>query len=195
VLFGERNYYSTEEFRATAALHWQAGADGQYIWNQHFLRFDKDAKFDAQSWKEIGDPLVLARKDKHYLVGPQKHGGPLPLNLAKAGDAQEINVEIADDLVAAQHDGALRGATLRLLIEQLTNLDQLDLRLNGAPLDVASATKRLNYNDCWLDFDVSKIMRQGNNALTLKVSARNPHVLSPLTIRHVEALVEYRPGN
>ena len=112
-----------------------------------------------------------------------------------AGDSGKINVEIADDLVAAQHDGALRGATLRLLIEQLTTLDQLDLRLNGTPLDVASATKRLNYNDCWLDFDVSKIMRQGNNALTLKVSSRNPHVLAPLTIRHVEALVEYRPGN
>jgi hypothetical protein len=117
------------------------------------------------------------------------------LNLAKAGDAQEINVEIADDLVAAQHDGVLRGATLRLLIEQLTTLDQLDLRLNGIPLDMASATKRLNYNDCWLDFDVSKIMRRGNNALTLKVNTRNPHVLAPLTIRHVEALVEYRSGN
>jgi hypothetical protein len=39
VLFGERSYYSTEQFRATAALHWMAGADGQFIWNQHFLKF------------------------------------------------------------------------------------------------------------------------------------------------------------
>jgi hypothetical protein len=191
VLFGERDYYSTEQFRAVAAQHWQAGADGQYIWNQHWLKYYRDDKFDRQSWKEIGDPQVLAHKDKYYIVGPQKHGGPLPLNLAKAGDAQEINVEIADDLEGARHDGILRAATLRIMIEQLTSLDQLDVQFNGTPLDLASAKKRLNYNDCWLDFDVAKIMKKGNNALTLKVTARNPHVLAPLTIRHLDALVSY----
>ena len=71
VLFGERNYYSTEQFRAVAARHWQAGANGIFIWNQHFLKFDRDDRFDRQSWKEIGDPQALARKDKHYLVGPK----------------------------------------------------------------------------------------------------------------------------
>jgi len=77
------------------------------------------------------------------------------------------------------------------MIEQLTSLDQLDLQLNGAALDIASATKRLNYNDCWLDFDVSDSMQQGNNALTLEVKARNPHVAAPLVVRSVEALVRY----
>ncbi|HSI13327.1 MAG TPA: family 10 glycosylhydrolase [Chthoniobacter sp.] len=191
VLFGERNYYSTEQFRAVAARHWQAGADGLFIWNQHFLKFDRDDKFDRQSWKEIGDPQVLSRKDKHYLVGPQKHGGVLPLPLAKAGDAQEINVEIADDLDAARKDGVLRTVTLRMMVEQLTTLDQLQLTLNGQPLDLASATKRLNYNDCWLDFEVSKVMRRGNNALSLKLVERNSHVAAPLSIRQVEALVRY----
>jgi len=191
VLFGERNYYSTEEFRAVAARHWQAGADGMYIWNQHWLKFYRDDKFDRQSWKEIGDPLVLARKDKHYIVGPEGRGGTLPLKLDRAGDAVKINVEIADDLAAAQHDGALREVTLRLMIEQLTALDQLDLQLNGVPLDIASAKQRLNYNDCWLDFDVSKSMQKGNNVLAIKATARNSHVLAPLTVRHVDALVSY----
>ena len=89
VLFGERDYYSTEQFRAVAAQHWQAGADGMYIWNQHWLKYYRDDKFDRQSWKEIGDPQVLAHKDKYYIVGPEKRGGPLPLNLAHAGDAHE----------------------------------------------------------------------------------------------------------
>jgi len=186
VLFGERDYYSTEQYRAVAARHWQAGADGMYIWNQHWLKFYRDDKFDRQSWKEIGDPQVLARKDKHYIVGPQKHGGPLPLNLAYAGNAVEINVEFADDLATAQPE-----VTLRLMIEQLTALDQLDLQLNGTVLDIAAAKKRLNYNDCWLDFDVSKTMRKGNNVLAIKVTDRNPHVLAPLTVRHVDALVRY----
>ena len=191
VLFGERDYYSTEQFRAVAARHWQAGADGMFIWNQHWLKFYRDDKFDRQSWKEIGDPLVLARKDKHYIVGPEGRGGTLPLKLAQAGDSVTINVEIADDLAAARHDSALRETTLRLMIEQLTSLDQLDIQLNGATLDLASAKKRLNYNDCWLDFDVSESMRKGNNALAIKATARNPHVLAPLTIRHVDALVRY----
>ena len=135
---------------------------------------------------------MLAHKDKYYIVGPERRGGPLPLNLARAGDAQEINVEIADDLDAARHDGILREATLRVMIEQLTSLDQLDVQFNGTPLNVASAKKRLNYNDCWVDFDVANIIRKGNNALTLKVAGRNPHVLAPLTIRHVDTLISYR---
>ena len=191
VLFGERNYYSTEQFRAVAARHWLAGADGQFIWNQHFLKFAFDDRVDHQAWKEIGDPQVLARKDKHYLVGPRDRGGVLPIILANTGDTAEINVEIADDLAAAQRDGALREATLRLLVEQLTALDQVELQLNGCSLDVAAAKKRLNYNDCWLDFDVSGMLRRGDNALALKVKSRNAHVLAPLAVRSVEALVRY----
>jgi hypothetical protein len=191
VLFGERNYYSTEQFRAVAARHWRAGADGIYIWNQHFLKFDRDDRFDRQSWKEIGDPRVLAHRDKHYLVGPKGRGGSLPKELAKAGDGADVNVEIADDLAGANRDGLLASVTLRILIEQLTSLDQLEISLNGAPLDPATACRRLNYNDCWLDFDVAPSMHQGDNLLQLKVKGRNPHVLAPLTIRSVEALVTY----
>lgn len=194
VLFGERDYYSTEQYRATAAKHWQAGADGMFIWNQHFLKFFRDDKFDRQSWKEIGDPQVLAQKDKHYLVGPQKHGGPLPIHLPHATNHAEINVEIADDLEAAKKDGRLKSATLRLMIVQLTALDELDLRINGRPLDLATAKKRLNYNDCWLDFDVAGLMKKGGNELTLLVKARNPHVQAPLTVRQVDVLVKYEGG-
>ena len=191
VLFGERNYYSTEQFRAVAARHWQAGADGIYIWNQHFLKFDRDDRFDRQSWKEIGDPRVLARKDKHYLVGPTGRGGSLPVVLAKAGDRAEVNVEIADDPAAAQREAVPCAVTLRLLVEQLTALDELDLRLGDQRLDVKTARQRLNYNDCWLDFDVSRYMQKGNNRLLVQVMARNPHVAAPLTLRSVEALVHY----
>ncbi|WP_395744679.1 family 10 glycosylhydrolase [Prosthecobacter sp.] len=184
VLFGERDYYSTAQFRATAALHWQAGADGMYLWNQHWIKHYRDAAFDRQSWKEIGDPAVLAHKDKHYIVGPQGRGGPLPLALAQAGDKAEINVEIADDPAASSAQ-----VTLRLMIEQLTMLDKIDIRLNGAALDVSAAKKRLNYNDCWLDFEVSKLMRKGGNALTIQCATRNPHVLASLSLRRVDVLV------
>lgn len=193
VLFGERDYYSTEQFRAVAARHWQAGADGIYIWNQHWIKFYRDDRFDRQSWKEIGDPGVLARKDKHYLVGPKWRGGSLPIELAKADKTAEIDVEIADDLAAARRDGVLQTATLRLLVEQLTPLDQLGLELNGRQLDLATARKRLNYNDCWLDLDVASTMTKGGNTLRVTVDGRNPHVLAPLVVRSVEALIVYKP--
>ena len=156
-----------------------------YLWNQHWIKHYRDDTFDRQSWKEIGDPAVLAHKDKHYIVGPEERGGSLPLNLAQAGDTVELNVEIADDLAT----NTQAHTTLRLMIEQLTTLDPLELRLNGTALDLASATKRLNYNDCWLDLDVSKLIRQGSNALTIQCIGRNPHVLAPLTLRRVEVLV------
>lgn len=195
VLFGEGNYYSPEQFRAVAARHWMAGADGQFIWNQHFLKFFRDDQFSRQSWKEIGDPQVLARLDKHYLVGPQKHGGCLPLTLAPEAPAQEINVEIADDIAAAKRDGLLKEVTLRVLVEQLTSLDKLEVRFNGHPLDLAKATKHLNYNDCWVDFDVADTVQRGNNALSIQVQERNPHVQAKLTLRHVDTFVRYtRPS-
>jgi len=77
------------------------------------------------------------------------------------------------------------------MIEQATALDRFAIQLNGTTLDIASAKERLNYNDCWLDFEVSKTMRKGSNTLTLKLLARNPHVLAPLTVRHVDTLVHY----
>jgi len=187
VLFNDPLYYTTEQFRAVAARHWRAGADGLSIWNQHFLRFSRDENFDRQAWREIGDPQVIARKNKHYIVGPVGRGGSLPLELADAGAAATINVEIADDFSGKYPPKTV----LRIQVEQLTDLDRVDFQLNGSALDRKSAIQRLNYNDCWLDFDVSGLVRQGDNALSLKTIARNPHVIAPLTIRSVEALVTY----
>lgn len=164
-------------YRAIAAKHWQAGADGMYIWNQHFLKFSQDDHFDRQSWKEIGSPEVLARKDKHYLVGPVGHGGCLPIHLSNPGYQAKIDVEIADNIQGAHRDGSLGGATLRLMIEQLTSLDRIEFQIDGIPLDLNAATKRYNYNESWVDFDVAKTLKKGHNRLTLRVASRNPQVV------------------
>ena len=64
-----------------------------------------------------------------------------------------------------------------MLIEQLTSLDQLDITLNGAQLELAKARQRLNYNDCWLDFEVPANLKQGNNSLRVTLKERNEHIL------------------
>ncbi|MBI1369623.1 MAG: family 10 glycosylhydrolase [Planctomycetes bacterium] len=191
VLFGEKNYNSTEKFRAAAAVNWARGAEGILIWNQHFIPFLNDAGFDRQNWKEIGDPATLARLDKHYTVCLADHGGSMPLKL-EVGEPAKVNIEIADDLPAARRDKALASATLRLLIEQLTGPDDVTYQLNGQPLDPAQAVRRINYNDTWLDFDVANVLRNGDNELVVTVRGRNASVAAPLSLRSVETLVKYR---
>lgn len=187
VLFGEGTRYSTEQYRAVAALHWQAGAQGQFIWNQHLLPYIDDTAFVGQAWREIGSAEALARLDKHYLVGPLGRGGPLPLALAAAGDAVGLEVELADEFP----DAGGPDVVLRILLEQLTHADVIDLSCNGISLDRHSAIERVNYNDCWLDFDLRGIAQQGRNRLAIELTRRNAHVQAPLILHRVEVLVSY----
>lgn len=200
VLWNERDFYSPEMCRATAASHWRAGVDGIYLFNNHIIEFDRDARYDRGPWKEIADPDLIARRDKHYLVDRQESPfgplfGPLPIPLLKPGDRGQVLVDIADDLDGAAQDGVLKEVTLRLLIEQLTDRDTLEFELNGKLLNAESARKRLLYNDCWLDFNVlPPLLKQGWNELNVKVKSRNPHVSAKLMLRSVEVLVHYENG-
>ena len=113
--------------------------------------------------------------------------------LAGAGDEVGVSVDIADDLVSAASDGALKTATLRLLVEHLTVLDELRFDLNGNALDPSLARKHQLYNDAWLELDVSPpLLQQGWNRLSVSVIARNPHVDCQLALTSVEVLVSYR---
>ena len=77
------------------------------------------------------------------------------------------------------------------MVEQLTAHDKITYEFNGTKLDSSSAVRRYNYNDCWLDFAVSHLLRPGPNSLKLRVEARNPRVEAPLLLRCVDALVLY----
>ena len=193
--------------RASALNHWRAGADGLYLFNNHLIEFAEDAHYDRQPWKEIADPGLLARKDKHYLVdnpvnwegttlelgAPPIPKGPLPVCLKDVGDIGEISVDIGDDLNAAVRDGALKEAILRLLIVQLTGLDKLKIRLNDRELDLELTRTYLSYNDYWLDFDVSRpLLKRGWNKLKVEVLERNPYIRAPLTLESVEVIVRYK---
>ena len=106
----------------------------------------------------------------------------------------EVSVDIADDLASAAQDGALKAATLRLLMDQLTALDELQIDLNGHTLDPSLARKHQLYNDTWLEFDVSPpLLQQGWNRLSVSVIARNSLVDCPLALASVDVLVSCRP--
>ncbi|MFP6647443.1 MAG: family 10 glycosylhydrolase [Candidatus Latescibacterota bacterium] len=206
VLWGEPDVYSDDMCRASAATYWQAGVDGLYLWNNQIIEFARDASYDGQPWREIGAPESLHRMNKHYVVdspadremsiyefgAPPIPEGPLPQSLDVPGDTAEVSVDIADDIAESADSPPPAHATLRLLIVNLTNRDEITVALNDVPLDMSSARIALNYNDCWLDFEVSDgLLKRGWNHLLLQVLSRNPRVSAPLTVASVEAIIEY----
>ena len=207
VMWPDRGYFTDEMYRAVAASYWQAGVDGIYLWNNHLVEFSRNMHFERTPWKEIGDADLIARKNKHYIVdrpldwqewrdeaqAPFIPECPLPARLARADDAAERPIDIADDLLSASQDGLLDEVILRVMIYNLTVLDTLKLSLNGAVLDSA-AQKRILYNECWIDFNAASLLRKGWNHLGVNVKARNPHIDAPLSVESVEVIVRYEPG-
>jgi len=78
------------------------------------------------------------------------------------------------------------------MIEHYTRLDEVEFYLNDIALKLDESTLRYNYNDCWIDFDVSSLMKKGSNYLDLTLKKRNPHISSPLQLKFVEVIVNYR---
>ena len=126
LLFGERDYYSTEMCRAVAAVHHRAGAHGLYLFNNHYLSVTRDAGYDRQPWREIADPALIARRDKHYLV--DQHG-------RWAGDGP-------GGAGASTRRRPRRRRTGHRLIEQLTARDAVAIERRRRP----RARRRIHFN-------------------------------------------------
>ena len=148
----------------------------------------------------------MSRRNKHYLVDHPHQlevmknelgsytvpPGPLPINLGGPGEQATVRVDISDDLEGAKADGMLDGARLRLMIVHLTAQDDIDISLNGQALDMSTVDRRLLYNDCWLDFDVTNdSLQQGWNEVKVAVNRRNPHLSASLVLDSVEVFVDY----
>jgi len=206
VLWHEPSNYTTEMCRACAANYWKAGVDGIYIFNNHLIEFVRDSDYDHQPWREIADPALLSRKNKHYLVdnphnwqgvanemgAPPIPKGPLPVDLMNPGDTANVTIDIADDIKQAAIDGAFEKATLRILVVNLTSIDSIEFSLNGMQLDFNAAQKKLLYNDCWIEFDVSdSVLIQGWNSLRMKVIERNSNIMANLVVESVEVIIRY----
>ena len=192
LIWNEKDYYTAEMCRAVAAAHYRAGAQGIFVFNNHYLQVVRDRQYDRLPWKELGDPQVIARKDKHYLADQRKWGaGRLPLELAQVGDQVEVSLDVADDLEAASREGVLKSAAVRLLVDQLTPPDRLEVTLNGRPVGDPD-TQHVFFNETWLEFAVGPPqLQQGWNRIGAAVRARNPQVISPLALKSVEILVKY----
>ena len=56
LIWNEKDYYTAEMCRAVAAAHYRAGAQGIFVFNNHYLQVVRDRQYDRLPWKELGDP-------------------------------------------------------------------------------------------------------------------------------------------
>lgn len=188
VLFEDYGEFPKEMCRAFAANYYEAGATGIYLWNNQFIKHYHRNSYEGHPWHELHDPDSLARLDKHYVHRTGPEGAPLPAELGTF----ETRFDVADDLPARREEGLKPKAVLRLCIEQLTPLDEVEILLNGSPLAIEEAELRMNYNDCWLDFELADdALRPGWNDLRASALARNPQVSYPLLLCAIETLITY----
>ncbi|NLX95317.1 MAG: hypothetical protein GXY83_04000 [Rhodopirellula sp.] len=161
---------SIESYRARAMRAWAAGADGIYLFNY----------FDPRGavWRELGDPQLLARKNKLYFVtvrdgDPERYlaGGrqcrhvpvltPASCRVVPADNACELEFLVGDDLAWAEGEGLKPRATCHI---QATAAN-VEVSING------EALKDPKLHDDWLDFPVPvRLLRKGANRLAVRAT-------------------------
>jgi len=196
-------YVPPPKARAAALNYWKAGVDGIYLFNW----FATGESRREPSVMEIGDPELIARKDKHYVVDrrlaePWTIANPeaqLPLSLQRlsSGGGAIVSFVIGDDLDSAVSDNALEDVKLKLRLENLAKEDVLEFKLNGSalgtpsvkPVKDASGTER----ELWWEFSLQcPPLKSGANRLEAIIESRNPSVTCPLLLSNVEVLITYK---
>ena len=206
--------------RAIAQRYWKAGADGLHLFNY----FAQASSWKQQLFREIADSRKLERLDKRYQVDTRRwragswgsHGGAfssavpavqLPVLLSEAEPGPALWLSISDDLEAAQTDGSLSKAFLRLQFDDLTSRDEMEVTLNGETLPDTSLSRShlerfWNKNDYpdggrflegTVEYRVERPpLRSGRNRVEVRVKKRNPKLRKPLVLSMVEVLLYYK---
>lgn len=159
-------------FRARAANAWAAGVDGIYIFNQ----FNPHRPM----WRELGDPVVLARLDKDYFASirgvGRSAGGNLPhrafqqvetFNPADPrriapGTSASVRLLVGEDFAP---DAPVMNLALRLRFKGGVDPDTPAVTLNGTVLTAPQADGE------WLAFGVSPVqVRRGHNIVEITLA-------------------------
>ena len=197
-----------EALRAFAMLHLQAGAHGVYLFNffrqpfsKHYREFFDLDRFGWDALREMGDIDTLAHRDKLYIFdflkattpGAYGHGIPeelvdLPLELGEEGRQGRVRFRIGDRLGGT----APQEIALRVEVANLTELDELELAVNGRRLVGEERTYPYQYG-AEITFPVSaSVLNTGGNELEITVRKRNPYIHPPLVFEWAEVSIRYR---
>jgi hypothetical protein len=155
-------YCDALNMRALASRWLRDGAAGIYLYNFYTMA----PEWNKQIAAEFADRQALSRLDKRYetdqvgafspteghsggfrYASPETQMGTgIVLQRGYTGTGPVVQLDIADELEAAQVDGALGRCTLVLRLQGLTGADELQVRLNGQTL--AWESGRVSF-DAW----------------------------------------------
>ena len=191
---------TVEMIRAIAARHLAGGADGLYLFN--YPGTAETYGYDNRPvLHDIGSSLRLEHKDKCY-VGmrrdeafpncfPQERSIPAALG----AEPVRVTIRVADDLPAA--GARVAGIQLRLLVEDLTHLDEMVVTMNGVGLrcqQELEAGRGAPGRKAWRTYDLTASPPvRGDNVV--EVSAARAKRLAgeiPLVLSDVELDISYR---
>ena len=189
---------SPEMIRAAAANFWALDVDGLYTW---FLPWPL-GDTERSTLTQLGDPERIRGADKHYFLrrrcdDAEEYDYPadLPLEIpgAEPGHVYEIPFSIADDPT----NDHVQSILLRIAVSNLVSRDQLEVTLNGNPLQPgtrrrSSIRSRDPYAGQWLEFalDASR-PKQGTNLLTVCLHGRPEGLVGGVVVEDVEIKIEY----
>ena len=203
--------------RALAALYWDAGVDGLYLFNYYS---------PSREWKqrvlgELADREGLERRDKRYeldrsVLGKEAHGGafnhahplvslPVVLEETRPGGGSELTLEIADDTEAAAADAELDRCVLGLGLEGLSEGDELEVEWNGRLLpweergvshdgwSVATLAGSATEEGTLIELEAgTPPPRRGQNPLRIRLVRGQDSPRRPVLLKEVRLDIAYR---
>ena len=196
--------------RGDAARFWADEPDGIYLFNTFPM---PDFRFEVM--QQLGDPATLAGTDKVFCaeVGSMAvdwhypHNwlrSPLPVELHETDTTPvSIPVVVSDDV--AREADKLKDLKIVLEFENMVSeVDELDLSLNGQPVDVSEVFlpgKILGHGpgivnavgaENWVLRPGPARFRIGMNRVGVRVVKRCDGMTAPLTLNKVEIFISYK---
>ncbi len=220
-------YLDPRNIRALASRFLSHGAAGTYLYNFYTM----SREWNERTFSEISDPVTLSRLDKRYELdrtGPfypcRDHGcafryaspsAQLPITLKEdySGLGPVLRLEINDDLEAAGAAGSLGACGLSLKLDNFTQDDELQVRVNQQtfPWDAARVsfdgwtelhveswhkwpTEPVEYHrdGISVEYDLgSPPLKEGVNELEVQLISRVPKQRDPVVLHRVETTITY----
>jgi len=189
---------SIEMMRAAAAAFFYQGADAVYLFNFDCHSKKKGVPFlpyEIQMLQEIGDPKLIARRNKHYFITRDdgkktiEEGGlkQLPAELKYEGAVRAFTMTIGDNLALARREGLLQGILLRVHLDKAVLPEYtLDIRMNGHPLENGKTEESI------LTFENPPVS-QGKNHIRIAIHGKPVGAFSPVRVEGIELQIEYKP--
>ena len=214
-LEGLRPLVDENALRGASFRYWEAGADGIYLYNY----FTLPPSWIRRTLPQLADPSRLKRMSKRYEADHADriqyggHGGafrnavpaaqmPIALVETSTGRGPVVNIDVADDVEAAQAEGTLGRCVLGVTIDNFAPDDQIDVVLNGDEFPwcagretfVAGGRKWPTLEGTvGIQFDIgSPSLRKGGNEVEIRLKTPANDVGNQPVVTNVEITITYK---